>query len=650
MNGVSKEYEEFLRSGLLKKTFYERLCEFAQKTLPIKPPKSVSEKFSEAIKFAHLKVTPQGAFSLAVLLTLAVLIIPMTAAVIFGFLSASVVLLTLIFTFFTFYYLFDYPKHAATVFRIRASAEMILAIIYMTISMRISANIENAVKFAAKNLSGPLGVDLRALLWDVYTRKFTSMSDALDYFITKWKKDNEEFTEALYLIKTSSTESAERMEKALDEAVEVILTRTKERMKRYAQDLRTPVTVVNAMGILLPILALIFLPIMTIFLPQAIQPSLLFIGYDFLLPVSVGWMLKSYLEKRPYTFHQPDISKHPKFREFKKFGKLFWISVAIAVASSTFALFNILSAQQQFDFIFVVYSLAISWGIGGAIIFYSFVSAYGRNKIRAEVAAIESEFAEALFQLGNQLSRGIPIEKALRTITPRIRNLKISKFFEIALYNMESLGMTFEQAVFDSERGAINYYPSKMIEAIFHALSEISRRGMEVVSRAMLTISGYLKDVHQVEEDLREMLGETTSSMTLQGLLLAPLTAGIVVALTALVAQILHALKISLDKIYGGLTGLGPLSAAGTGLLNSVLSIDKLIPAHVFQIVVGVYLIEVVGTIAVSLSLINNGDENILKRLTLAKYLLLSLVVYTLTLLATYYLFISLVPVEVLLG
>ena len=83
-----------------------------------------------------------------------------------------------------------------------------------------------------------------------------------------------------------------------------------------------------------------------------------------------------------------------------------------------------------------------------------------------------------LFQLGNQLTRGIPFETTLRNVTPQIRNLRISKFFDRVLYNIETFGMTLEQAVFDETQGAIHDYPSKLIKAIMHAVVEISKRGM----------------------------------------------------------------------------------------------------------------------------------------------------------------------------
>jgi len=646
----SREYEEFLRGETEQKTlsFYEKACGVSEKILPIAPWQSLMDKYYEAITFSHLKATPRGAFSFTLLATIFAVALPLLASVLLNVLSLSTGLLIAVLAAVVFYYLYDYPSHFAVVFRIKASAEMVLAIIYMTISMRVSPNIENAIEFAANNLTGALSLDLHQLLWDVYLRKFDSAATALDNFIKKWKRENNEFAEAIYIIKTSTIESTARREGVLDEAVSVMLQGTRERMKHYSQDLRTPVMVLNALGILLPIIGLVFLPMIGIFMPEKVQPAFVAIGYNVMLPLVVYWIMKSYLEKRPYSFHNPDVSKHPKFLKEKKW--LFpLLGVIVALPFLTFGVYGISISTEQFSFEQLAFSLLISLGISMGIVTYSILSVIGKIKIRADIVQIESEFTEALFQIGNQITRGIPLETTLKKITPQIKDLKISKFFEIILYNIETFGMTLEQAVFDEQSGAMCEYPSKLVNAIMHAIVEISKRGMDKASKAMMTISTYLKDSNAVEEELKDMLGESTSTMNIQALLLAPLSSGIVVALSAMMTRMLIMLKGMVEGLYTGLPS-GPLGAAGGGLFTSILNIDKMIPVHTFQLIVSIYMIEVVGMIAVFVSIIDNGDESLLKRLQLGKMLMLAIAVYSVVMLVCYSVFVSFIPMTGLTG
>lgn len=641
---LTREYEEFLREEVVyrKLTFYERICRISEKLFPIPPPSFIEKPYRESIEFSHLKITPRQAFSLTILSTLLILFIPSAIAILLGFPDALI--LSVILAIMAFFYLYDYPLHHMVLFKIHAASEMVLAVLYTTISMRISPNIENAIKFSASNLRGPLALDLKQLLWDVYTRKYDSMSEALDGFIGKWKKDNDEFTQAIYLVKSSSFESQAKLERSLDEAVNIILNGTKERMEHFAQDLRTPVTAVNALGILLPIIGLIFLPIVGIFLQDEIKPFWIIILYDILLPFLIYIMMKSYSEKRPYTFHHPDISKHPKFSSEKPYGKPFLISATITTALIGIGAFLISQATEIFSFNLLIYSMLITWGISGGIISYMILTTTKKLEVRNEIAKIENEFSEGLFQLGTQLARGIPLERAIKDIAPRIRHLSISKFFETILYNIETFGMTLEQAVFDKKNGAIRYYPSQTIEAIMKAMVEISKRGMGVVSNAMITISRYLKDAHNVQEDLKEIMGETTSTMEIQAFLLAPLAAGIVVSLSAMIMQLLLGLNQSIEALQETLFGSDATGAVGGGLISTIANIDKVIPAHYFQIIVGVYMIEIVSILAVFLSSINNGEENLLKKFNLGKTLGLATLIYSLTSIGVYLLFAGIIP------
>lgn len=631
----SRDFEKFLKKEREKRSIYEQLCNVSEKILPISPGKDLTEKYQDAINFSHMHISPKGAFSFAVVASLLTFITPLLLSLLLGVFTLVVLLLIFVFVAFAFYYLYQYPFHFSTIFRIKASAEMVLAVVYMTISMRVSPNIENAIKFAAKNLSGPLAYDLRQLLWDVYTRVYDNADKALDAFILKWSHENAEFTEALYLLKTSVVESTARREEILDESVNVVLNGTKERMKHYAQELNTPIVVLNALGILLPILGLIFFPLIAVFMSESIKPVFLVLGYNILLPLTVYWMMKTYLDKRPYTFHQPDISKHPQFRK-KGLNLSLIASLGISLPLITIGYLFMSSSTELFSFNQLVYSLIIVLGIGAGISTYAILSVHKKLKLREEIVQIESEFAEALFQLGNQLTRGIPLERTIKNISPRIENLKISKFFNKILYNIETFGMTFEQAVFDEKSGAIRDYPSKMIEAIMRAVIQISKRGMNAASKAMITISTYLKDVHSVEESLREMLTEVTSNMNIQAILLAPLSSGIVVALAALIMQMLIGLKGSIEKIYGQLGSGGALGSAGAGVLGSIVNLDQVIPPHNFQLIVGIYLIEVVAITAIFLSIIKNGDESLLKRLTVGKTLMISIAIYAVILLSVY--------------
>ncbi|MFH8132405.1 MAG: hypothetical protein QW321_02250 [Candidatus Aenigmatarchaeota archaeon] len=413
-----------------KKAFwYEKACNYCEKILPIKPWKSLEQQYQEVIKFSHLNITPTGAFSLALLATLIVIFVPTFFIIIFDLLYPALFLLVGIFAAVVFYFLYDYPMHYAAWFRINASSEMTLCILFMATSMRISPTLEKAIDYAAKNLRGALAYDLKMLMWEIYTRKYTT-EEAMENFIEKWKKDNQEFSEALYLIKNASLYGHEEMERILDEAVSVMLEGTRDRMKMFSRELNVPITVINALGILLPLIGVVFFPIMSLFLPEMIQPLTIGIGYDIILPLTVYWLMKMYLDRRPSTFHQPEISRHPKFKKEKLINKTLITSLFVGGLLCLYGFLGIVSIEAAFSPEQLYSSLLITLGIGLAFSIYMILSTREKIKLREEIITIESEFPEAIFQIGNRLRLGVPLEKVFSEVLPKIRNLKISEFFK----------------------------------------------------------------------------------------------------------------------------------------------------------------------------------------------------------------------------
>ncbi|MBI2542831.1 MAG: hypothetical protein HYW24_01470 [Candidatus Aenigmarchaeota archaeon] len=646
---ISREYEKFLREekSARKLSFYEKICGISEKIFPIIPSfKSLDEKYQEAITFSHSKITPKGAYALAFVATWLFFIVSMLALVAIKSFSISSIFFSVIMAIIVFYFLVDYPLYYARRFRISASSEMVLTTIYMSISMHLSPNLENAIRFASKNLKGAMAIDLRELLWSVYTRRLDRTEDALDEFIKKWERESKEFATSLYLIKTSSVESQDRRERFLDEAVSVMLDGTKERMKIYARELKQPVTILNALGILLPIIGLVFFPIISVFLPELIKPVFLVFGYNIFLPLVVYLMMTSYLGKRPYSFREPDLSKHPEILSDRFYEKPY-IYLLLPLPFIAFLSYKLLTGSGIFSLELLIYSMLLVFVGFGAIVGFSYLSIMRKLKIRQEISEIENEFTEALFQLGSLMLRGIPLETSLKRLKGEIKGLKISEFFEKILYNIKVFGMPFESAVFDKKYGAINYYPSTLIEAVMKVVVETSKRGMASASKSMVVVSKYLKDMHEVDEDLRNMMEDVTSTMATQAVLLAPLSAGIVVT----IASVMTRLLIKLGSVFGSFGdvggGLGPVG--GTGVLSSIFQIGLIIPVHDFQLIVGIYLIEIVVLIAMALSTITNGDEGMLKKLTVARILGFSCIVYFITLIFTYYLFTSVISVETLI-
>ncbi|MBI4176853.1 MAG: hypothetical protein HY516_00640 [Candidatus Aenigmarchaeota archaeon] len=638
---LSLDYKVFKTEemGARKKlNLYENLCAFSEKLLKVEPSKSSAEQLRREIDFTNLQCTPAGVTSASFLTSIS-LIIASLAVFAFGIVPIFIGLTMFLFSIIAGMYVHRYPSKRARNFRVKASEEIVLSIVYMVISMRISPNLENAVKFVATNLNGPLALDFRKLLWDIYMRKAENIDKALGSYIdARWKNENEEFSSALTLIRNSIDQPEKKRLAMLDEAVDVILKGTKERMSHYAQNLRMPLLIIHAMGILLPIMGLVMFPVLVLFLSNLVQPYMLFLVYDVFLFLGLYWYTSSVLATKPPTLSKPDVSKHPDtpkegyFRMGllgKKFEVRTFIPAAILFAVLFFIGYNGMTKSTT-SFERVMYSTVVIGSISIPISVYSFLQSFQRTSVRKKVISVEGEFAEAIFHLGNQLSSGTPIENAIDKNQEKIKDLGISEFFGRIVQNIKRMGMTFEQSIFDKNYGAVWYYPSSLIISVMRVVVEAVRKGVYNASQSMMSIARYLKDVHSIEEELRDILGESTTSMKFLSTVLAPLVAGVTVTMALIMLDII---KILGEKL-AGLTQQGISSSLPLFL---TVGLDKGgVTAEVFQLVVGIYMIEVAGLLSYFVSKIETGEDKINLYSTLAVNMLVSFLVYTFSIIGVY--------------
>src|SRR3989338_8136168 len=174
--------------------------------------------------------------------------------------------------------------------------------------MRHTSNMENAIDFASQHLMPPLAHDMKKILWDVGTEKYDSVRESLDAYLETWKKYNMEFIEAFHLIESSLYEpSEERRVALLDKALDVILSETYEKMLHYAHNLKSPISMLHMLGIILPVLGLVILPLVVSFV-EGVSWVHIAVLYNVVFPLGVFYLGKSILTNRPTGYGDTDIS------------------------------------------------------------------------------------------------------------------------------------------------------------------------------------------------------------------------------------------------------------------------------------------------------------------------------------------------------
>jgi hypothetical protein len=686
---TSKEYSEF-KSELYPTSYslYEKACNFAGNLLKLSVGGTTSEKIQKDLDVCHLNTTPSGVVSLSILAGLTVMVFGSLLmfslpSLLFGIEEPLyfLILFCIIGGLLLIPAIKSIPTFMANTWRMKASNQMVQSVFYLVTYMRHTSNLERGIEFAADHLDAPLSLDFRKILWDVETQKYSNVRDSANAYLDTWKESDKQFVESFHLIESSLFEgSEERRLTLLDKSLDVILNGTYENMMHYAHSLNSPITMLHMMGIILPILGLVILPLVVSFMGGNTNPflSAVYISllYNISLPLGVFYLGKTILSKRPAGYGAEEIKEDAPLGKGGKvkvsLGKQLLIYVSpISVLLLIFVVgfvigfspllihsvnptFEIKDEEGRFkmmDYICVpcdsegkmpagscgpecdVDQRLGPFGIGATILSLLAIAALGvglglyfalraKNviKIREETRNLEDEFSSALFQLGNRLGDGIPAEIAFAKVAENMQGSVSGDFFNLAERNMTKLGMGLEQALFDSKVGAVTIYPSKVIASSMKVLVESSKKGPRIAAQALLSMSRYIKEIHTVEERLKDLMAEVLSSMNSQIKFLTPAIAGIVVGITSMISTIL-------TKLSGQLGQFAQQNEPG--MMSGILSIFGVgIPTFHFQIVVGVYIVQITYILVVLANGIDNGSDKLAERYSLGTNLIRSTLLY----------------------
>ena len=671
-NPVSRDYSQFKSDMLPELSRYERWVKSLGGFVKIKLSVKDEIKISRQLKSAHLEVSSGEAVGLAMISFLITFFVGILISVATWFITGSFpgifLFLIVVASMFLFYYFYSMPGRLAIKWRLKAGSQMVPAILYTVIYMKHTSNLERAISFVSQHIEAPLSLDLRKVLWDVETGKYSSIKDSLDNYLDTWKDTSMEFVESFHLIESSLYEPDEaRRVLILERALRIILDGVHEKMLKYTHTIKAPLTNLYMLGIVLPTLALALLPLASTLLNGMIKWTHVFVMFNIIIPFFVFYLTLQIMLKRPGGYGEASLLEknplYPKYKSKKPYWKAFWIcfpflllglvplimgltpvpewiGIEADYAMSDLGLgvfgkgglFGFETVDGKIIGPFGFFSLLLSLLIPFSIAMF-FVISFGQRtkeliKERNKTKDLEKEFNSSLFTLGNRLGDGVPAEIAFAKVAESTRGQKTEKFFQIVNTNIQSMGMGLEEAIFNPKRGALIYYPSNLIATSMRILVQSVKKGLKVAAQSLMSISEYVRNIQKINERLRDLLAEVISDMKSNMTFLAPLLAGIVVGLASMITGILGNLK-NMVEIGGGDT-----SVAGFGTMGGItelFNVANMIPPYFMQIAIGLYIVQIIFILTGTLVTIDAGEDKLKRTYDIGKNLMKGMILYLVT-------------------
>jgi len=615
-----------------------------------------------------------------------------------------------------FWYMQQYPFGCVMAEQRKALGHVPELIGYIVMSMKLSPNLEKAAEFAADHGRGKIADDFKKLLWDVELGVHNTLSEGLDEIAYTWGKYSTEFKRALMRVRASVLEDSEsKRDSLLNKTMEDLLSEIREKMETYARDLKQPSIVLFYIGVLLPIILIIILPIGSAFTnaPFSTAPGLIGI-YNILIPAISFIYARSIIKHRPPTYDVPvipdDYPGLPKKGTIKlRKGAVSIKAVVIAVIifglafswflhvegfppkTLMFALggaeaMPILAPDQDYCSVVVhTYGTCDYFQEGGDeynqikrfnprwdeervaqelklaekkfmmepgndwtpfnLIFGCLVTLAGvifvwlyyaniyKRRIQEKIMKIETEFKDSLYIIASRLGENKPLEDAIKHAKNFLPNYIISdRIFGRILDNIHLLGMPIDSAVFDSRFGALVNIPSNTIRVGMRLVIDSVRLGVNIAARTLVSLSLQMDNQEKVSKMLKNLVVDITQMMRTMAIIITPIVLGITTALYSVVVRTLIRISTSGAMDSGGtdMTGAESFGGFTTGNWANPEAIAGMVEPPIFILIIAFYVIEIVFIVIYFTTKIEE-DNDLLMKLYLAKYLPISIIMFTIS-------------------
>ncbi|MCL4326624.1 MAG: hypothetical protein M1481_07425 [Candidatus Thermoplasmatota archaeon] len=481
------------------------------------------------------------------------------------------------------YFFLIYPNYLSKRLRIWLLGKTPEAVNYMAMSMALTPSLDRAISFASENLDEPMASAFKKVLWNVYTRNYSTIEESFIAFAYEWGSWNEELKRSFYTIRMSIMERThEGVLRNLEKAKDIILQGTKRRIEDFASTLSTPTTILFALGVLLPMIIGSMLPMISLIgsgmnlfggvnsssstgsatlsstAPSGSSNAIpIIIVMDVIFPLVAFLYGYTILGRRPGT---RQISEIPSPYTKKQRILILSESIVIGVLISLLAIPMAMGIFGNTGSIF--YSAPIVMGISAIISIYFWKTTDYQYKKRKEMLKMEEEFPDALFQIGSRMMEGLSIENSLIKTSESMKGTVIGDLFNKIIFTMKISGKPIDNALF-GVGGVLVNFPSKMIKVSMQTVVKLTTKEHIVAGKTIVEISTYLRDLKSIDSDIKHDLSGVVGMMKGTATFFAPLILGITASLYVLLAQVI-----------GGITH-------GSGVM----------PVGVFMMILGVYLV-----------------------------------------------------------
>lgn len=565
-----------------------------------------SKEFEKAVKTLGLKVSPQRIINASRNILILIVLLSLVS------LTLSPLLFALLFFsgFIISHLLTQYPKFLYKMM-IKSSLDQAPNIFMMLIvSLINNKSLEKAIVFATKNSKGLLSNDLKKAYWKSVTGK-QSLKKSFYKIAEKWGRHNQGIKRGFYLLISGMSEEEKTMKKTLNKSLNIVLEDYSKQLRIYLLKLKTPTLLLFSFGTLLPLISISLLPLVSFF--GSINSVLMIMIVLITSILGIIYISQTLIISKPPTFSRIRIPK-------KDFLELRILKHSIKAPAKTYALSISLIACIPFFLGLINLSLNTGifavWGFGMGVAVYYYGINHESKKLRDNILIIEKEALDFSYQIASVIGEGRSPERALLILNKDFKGAEISKMLSNAVKHIKNQGKSIKETFFGSNNVLDEIY-SERIKSVFKVFVDSCNKGIKTCENAMLLVSRIYEKILSAEEEMKNSLSQSLSMIRITAVIFIPLVCGLIIVLYELISSSISFLEDSLTELK---------------LFNINFIQGSFLSVELIGLFVGFYALILSMFLLRYVSLIEHGDDAVVKGSEYYKNLPVILIVYTITL------------------
>jgi hypothetical protein len=397
----------------------------------------------------------------------------------------------------------------------------------MSMSMQLQPSLDRAVAFASQCGDGSLNGRFRVILWQVLTRVRYDLPTSMMEFASTLTEENESLRQSIHLFISATHESTrEGMDRLLDKANALVIDGVKDRVERYVSSLALPTMVFFAFGILLPVMMFSLVPLFTLGSVSSLgsggSASPVISDAELALLLLVVFPAASFLYSRSTLSRNPlQAIGRPEL----KLGRKAAGGIAAYLASMT--VLSLLLARS-FPEIVLIAGVCIP----SIFVYVRFRADHART---GKLPALEKDFVNALYQMGNRMTTGTSFDVALEEVA---RSRSASPFGEFARRSIYKSLTTRQDLPTIIANDADLLSMSPLVRNALFTVAECAASDPQAAGKVALNLAQYLSDLRSCQSKIREKLQSVVDMMSSTSAIFAPIVLGITGSLFSLVGAV----------------------------------------------------------------------------------------------------------------